>query len=177
MTNSLEEIDYLLARATPVDESIPAATLRRWRTDLVRASVFVSYAISVLSLDLGILNRSLESPGEDVLQSLVDDLPGLLASEWVGGGWSLSPDASVSVAAAAELAMDQSGRLLALHAEIVASDLANYDEVRALLERVEQQRAALTKRRDQLETRIRNIQETVLRQYATGAASVDDWLT
>ena len=56
---------------------------------------------------------------------MVDDLPDILANGWVGGGWSLSPDAAASVGAAAEIAMDQSNGLLRLHADVVMSDLAD----------------------------------------------------
>ena len=173
MVGSLDEIDSLLGRAAPIGESTAAATLRRWRTDLVRASVLVSYAIGVLSLDLEILTR-----GETVLsEDVVDDLPDILANGWVGGGWSLSPDAGASVGAAAEIAMDESTGLLALHAEVVMSDLADPEVVADLLTSVEELRAELVERREQLESRIRKIQEVVLAQYASGAASVDDWLT
>ena len=173
MVGSLDEIDSLLGRAAPIGESTAAATLRRWRTDLVRASVLVSYAIGVLSLDLEILTR-----GETVLsEDVVDDLPDILANGWVGGGWSLSPDAGASVGAAAEIAMDESTGLLALHAEVVMSDLADPEVVADLLTSVEELRAELVERREQLESRIREIQEVVLAQYGSGAASVDDWLT
>jgi hypothetical protein len=107
----------------------------------------------------------------------VDDLPDILADGWVGGGWSLSPDAGASVAAAAEVAVDQSDGLLRLHADVVMSDLADPDVVGELLASVEQLRAELVERRGQLESRIRRIQEAVREQYASGAASVDDWLT
>ena len=46
-----------------------------------------------------------------------------------------------------------------------------------LLADVEHLRAELVERRGQLESRIRRIQEAVRLQYASGAASVDDWLT
>jgi hypothetical protein len=174
--SSLEEVDAVLNEADPIDDSIPTATLRRWRTELVRASVFVSYAIGVLSLDVEVLGHPATSSNGDTLQSLVDDLPGLLASGWVGGGWSLSPDASASIAAAAEMAIDQSDGLLDLHAEVVTSELADPDVVRDLLARVEDHLQALIERKDRLEARIRRIQEVVLQQYGTGAASVDDWL-
>jgi hypothetical protein len=99
VVRSLEEIDSLLGRATPIDESTPTATLRQWRTDLVRASVLVSYGIGVLSLDVEILTRGGAALSEEVLAARVDDLPDILANGWVGGGWSLSPDAAASAAA------------------------------------------------------------------------------
>ncbi len=176
MTSSLEEIDAILQRTALVDETVPATTLRAWRTELVRASVFVSYAIGVLSLDLEVLTHTRPGLPEDALQSIVDDLPSLLASGWVGGGWSLSPDASLSIAAAAEVAADESEGLIGLHAELVESDLGDPAVVEDLFMRVDLQRVALTERRVQLEERIRHIQEVVLHQYATGAASVNDWL-
>jgi hypothetical protein len=176
---SLEEIDSVLERTATVEQSIPAATLRRWRNDLVRASVFVSYAIGVLSLDVEVLGHSPSAAPGMALESLVNDLPDILASGWVGGGWSLSPDASASVAAAAaaEAALDQSEGLLGLHMETVVSDLGDPDIVRDLLVRVELRLETLIDRRDQLESRIRRIQEVVLAQYGSGAASVDDWLS
>jgi hypothetical protein len=174
--NSLEEVDSVLDRANPVDESTSAATLRSWRTELVRASVFVSYALGVLSLDVEILNRRTSGSNEDALQSIVDELPEALAAGWVGGGWSLSPDASASIAAAAQVTLDQSGGLLELHAKVATCDLGDDDIVRDLLARIEQQRLELAERRDQLEHRIRRIQEVMLQLYASGAAAVDDWL-
>lgn len=176
MTYSLEEFDSVLSRADPVNVKTPAATLRKWRTELVRASVFISYAIGVLSLDLEILNRSLATEEEDVLQALVDGLPGILTSGWLGGGWSLSPDASASVGAASELAADQAQSLLGLHGELAASDLKDVEAVRDLLRRIEREREALIERRDKLEDRIRRIQETIREHYSAGNASIDDWL-
>jgi hypothetical protein len=177
VVRSLEEIDSLLGRTTPIGESTAPSTLRQWRTDLVRASVLVSYAIGVLSLDVEILTRDGAALSEEVLAARVDDLPDLLADGWVGGGWSLSPDATASVAAAAEVAMDQSDGLLRLHAAVVLSDLADPGVVDELLADVERLRAELVERRGQLEGRIRRIQEAVLAQYGSGVASVDDWLT
>jgi hypothetical protein len=173
---SVEEIDSILQRTSPVDESVPVATLRQWRIELVRTSVFVSYAIGVLSFDVEVLNHAEAGRAEDALQSIVDDLPGLLAAGWVGGGWSLSPDASASIAAAAQVEADESEGLLGLHAEMVSCDFGDLDVVRDLLARVEEQRDALIERRAQLEERIRQIQEIVLQHYSSGAASVDDWL-
>jgi hypothetical protein len=175
--SSLEEIDAVLSRTGPVSESVPPATLRQWRTELVRASVFVSYAIGVLSLDVEILTRAAAATCADVVQTTVDDLPDLLASAWVGGGWSLSPDAAASVAAAAEVALDESDGLLALHGTVATSDLDDPDVVADLLVLVQDHLQELIERREQLESRIRRIQDTVLRHYASGVASVDDWLT
>jgi hypothetical protein len=177
--SSLEQIDAVLSRSGPVDAATPPATLRAWRTELVRTSVFVSYAIGVLSLDVEILTRGAASSCADVVQTTVDDLPDLLASGWVGGGWSLSPDAAASVAAAAEaeVAMDESDGLLTLHAAVAMGDLDDADVVVELLAEIQAQLAALNERREQLESRIRAIQAAMLGHYTDGTASVDDWLT
>jgi hypothetical protein len=176
MDDDLGAIDELLRHAEEVESSMPTQRLREVRGELVRTSVFVSYAIGVLSLDLKILNRCWASPTEEVLQALVDDMPEMLTTGWVGGGWSLSPDASASVAAAAELSNEDSIRLLELHAELATSDLGDLDVVSNLLLRVKAQRSALCDRRDKLEKEIRSIQRMVQQHYASGAASVEDWL-
>lgn len=176
MTDSFDELDSLLERTQPIDLSIPAAVLREWRVELVRASVTVSYAIGVLSLDIDVLNRIRTSKDSDVLNGLIEDLPKILASGWVGGGWSLANDASASVGAAAELEENYAENLLELHAELAQSDLANPSILSDLIVRVEQQRESLSERRRQLETRIRQIQDVIRQQYATGTASIEDWL-
>jgi hypothetical protein len=176
MEDDLGAIDELLRYAEKVDLTMPTKTLREVRGELVRTSVFVSYAIGVLSLDLKILNRCWASDTDDVLEALVDDMPEFLTTGWVGGGWSLSPDASASVAAAAELSNEDSIRLLELHAELATSDLGDLDVVSSLLTRVKEQRGALCERRDRLEQDIRSIQRLVQQHYASGVTSIDDWL-
>jgi hypothetical protein len=176
VTNSLTEVEDLLRRAQPVDETTPLSELRQWRSELVRASVFVSYAIGVLSLDADILNQGLTTPSDTDLQSLIDNLPRLLASGWAGGGWSLSPDAIESVVAADILTRDYAQGLLGLHAQIVSSDLRDPQVIHEFLDRIKERKLALFDQRDQLEQRIRSIQSVVLHHYTTGAASVDDWL-
>lgn len=176
MEDDLAAIDELLRYAEKVDATMPTKMLREVRGELVRTSVFVSYAIGVLSLDLKILNRCWASPTEEVVQTLVDDMPEMLTTGWVGGGWSLSPDASASVAAAAELSSEDSIRLLELHAELATSDLGDLDVVQNLALRVKDQKSALCERREKLEQDIRKIQKLVQQHYASGVTSVDDWL-
>ena len=66
--------------------------------------------------------------------------------------------------------------LLDLHAELVTSDLGDLDVVSNLRGRVAQRREALGERRDRLEEAVRTIQQLVRQHYATGVATVDDWL-
>lgn len=176
MDEPLDVIDDLLQRTSTVDESISPATLREWRTNLVRVSVTVSYAIGVLSVDCEYLERCRQAPGDEVLQDLVDNLSQMLASSWVGGGWSLSPDASASVWAAEQLVTNESNVLLTLHTELATSDLGDPQRVADLLVRIRDFHDELTERRSRLEARIRSIQSAMLRHYKNGTASTSDWL-
>jgi hypothetical protein len=66
--------------------------------------------------------------------------------------------------------------LLDLHREMAGSDIGDPDVARALSVRMSGQRRALIERKNELQEEIDRIQELLLRQYATGAASIDDWL-
>jgi len=107
---------------------------------------------------------------------LVDNLPHLLATGWIGGGWSLSPDAVESVVAADNLTKGYARGLLGLHAQIVSSDLRDPQVINELLDRIKEEKFTLINRRVQLEERVRNIQNVMLDHYEAGTASVDDWL-
>lgn len=176
MVCSPADIEALLLQTEPMAESTPTATLRLWRAELVHVAVLVSYSIGVLSLDAAILERARVSSVDDVLQELVEDLAGIMTRGWVGGGWSLSPDASVSVAAAGSLDLEQAGELLELHGEMIVSDLNDALVLRNLYERVIAQRESLLVLNGRVESRIRDIQDVVRTQYQSGIASVDDWL-
>jgi hypothetical protein len=176
VTNSIDEIDAVLSRTQPVSEYTSLDNLRAWRDELVHTSVYASYAIGVLSLDQEILEQTHSATDPHDLQLLVDRLPQLLATGWVGGGWSLSPDAAASVRAADDLTRDYAQGLLGVHADLAASDLADSDTVYDLEARVKEQRGALCRRRDELEQRIRSIQIALRDRYKSGTASVDDWL-
>lgn len=174
MTKSWQEMDLLLSETVSASDTTSTATLRLWRGELVRASARVSYAISVLSLDIEILNRSLTSSSDDVLKALVEDLPGILASGWVGSGWSISPNALMPADPGFELDIDMG--LLDVHSEMVGSDLSDPNVIGELLVRIKQELQNLLHTKDLLEDRIRQIQVAVRKQYSTGVASVDDWL-
>lgn len=176
MKSSKQEIDLLISQSATAGEATPTSTLRQWRADLVRSSLSISHAISVLSLDIEILNYSLGSPSEDVLASLVEDLPEILTSGWMGGSWAQSPDPSTPVTGSAELEIDQAVELLDLHAEMVTHDLGDHKVVGELLARAKQERLGLYALKSQIESRLRGIHEAVRKQYASGVASVDDWL-
>ena len=74
VTNSIDEIDAVLSRTQPVSEYTSLDSLREWRGELVHTSVYVSYAIGVLSLDEEILEQTHSATDPHDLQLLVDRL-------------------------------------------------------------------------------------------------------
>jgi hypothetical protein len=59
---------------------------------------------------------------------------------------------------------------------MASSDLDDPRVARSLLARMMARRNGLIVRKNRLEKEISQIQEILLRQYAAGAASTDDWL-
>lgn len=171
-----DAVDDLLSWSEPVNDSVNPDTLREWRFDLIRCSVYLSYAVDVLSLDLRVLEQSRHAPDLDILQSLVDELPNLLASEAHGESTEVVSHNAAADVAVAELAINQAAGLLALHHELVESDLHDLDVIRRLVEDCERERERLLERRRRVDERVRQIQDTMQHHYASGAASTDDWL-
>jgi hypothetical protein len=157
MSLSLDELD-----------AAPATLLRQRRSALTPTWSYVAFAAEVLALDLQVLERQPRSGG-DQLHAIIDDLPDLMA----GAGddaWMLPMDIPDLFAAA-----DTDG-LLDLHREMAGSDLDDPDVAHSLLVRMNVRRSALIERKSRLEEEIDRIRETLLRQYASGTASTDDWL-
>jgi hypothetical protein len=176
MSRSLDELDAVLNSACQINDSVhindavPPTLLRQRRTALTPTWSRVSFAVEVLALDLEVLDRRTQSD-EDHLQAIIDDLPDLLTDRWHDDASLLAIDTPALIAAAA----DTDG-LLDLHQEMAGSDLDDPEVARSLLVRMNGQRSALIERKDRLEKEIDQIQETLLRHYATGTASTDDWL-
>jgi hypothetical protein len=59
---------------------------------------------------------------------------------------------------------------------LVSSGLGDDVVVRDLMQRIEEQRSALTHVKDELTHQLELIQQAVLKRYTTGGASVNDWL-
>jgi hypothetical protein len=167
MDLSLDAVDEVLSGTRPIGCSAPPKLLRQRRRELTATWSCASYAMEVLAFDLAVLNRAAHAV--DRLQAIVDDLPDLLAGSRDDGGWSLAVDLSDTNAVEAE-------RLLDLHEEMVSSDLDDPHVVRSLLVRMGARRTALTERKHHLETEMAEIKRALLKQYATGTASADDWL-
>jgi hypothetical protein len=170
----MDDIDRLLADASCLGGTTPAVHLRALRDELARAAVFLSYARHVLSVDLGILRNVPDHP--DALQELIDDLPRILIESSIGGGWSLSPDSQVTLAAADQAMAGQAGALMSTHAAMATTDFRSRTDVDAAISAVDGQLTVVSDRRDQVEQTLRDLQSTLVDQYRSGAAHVDDWL-
>jgi hypothetical protein len=149
-------------------DAAPATLLRERRRALTPTWSCVSFAAEVLALDLQVLERQPLSGG-DHLHAIIDDLSDLMAGRG-DDAWVLPMDIPDLFAAA-----DTDG-LLDLHREMASSDLGDPDVARSLLVRMNARRRALIERKHRLEEEMGGIRETLLRQYAAGTASTDDWL-
>jgi hypothetical protein len=172
---TLVDVDQLLETASALDSSTPAPRLRGGRDDLVHAAVLLSYARHVLSVDIGALQAIAEAPAQD-LQGLVDDLPRVLETASIGGGWSLSPDALATTASARQALEGAADGLMSAHGELARVDLRSREAVGDLLCELEAQRAMVSERREAVEKRVREIQALLVEQYKRGDADPDDWV-
>jgi hypothetical protein len=141
----------------------------------VHAAVLLSYARHVLSVDIGALQAIAEAPASD-LQALVNDLPRVLETASIGGGWSLSPDALSTTASARQAMEGAADGLMSAHSELARIDFRSREAVRDLLRELEAQLAIVAERRELVEKRVREIQALLVEQYKRGEADPDDWV-
>jgi hypothetical protein len=172
---TLLDVEELLATAEELDASTPSTRLRGRRDDLAHAAVLLSYARHVLSVDIGALRAIVEAPDPD-LQDLVDDLPRLLQEASIGGGWSLSPDASSSTASAREAMEGAADGLMSAHGDVARLDLRSPEQVQSVLLELEMQRATVSESRELVEKKVREIQALLVEQYKRGVADPEDWV-
>jgi hypothetical protein len=168
MSVPLDALDVEPNRVQPVDRAVSPRALGRQRTALTATRNCVFYAIEALALDLEILNRC--TPAAHDLQVIVDDLPDLLAGEQDHGAPSFPVDCSEAISAA------PSDGLLDLHLEMVSSDLGDPSVTRSLSVRMHARRRTLVERKQRLENEITQTKKELIRQYAAGIASAEDWL-
>jgi hypothetical protein len=175
MLLTLSDVDELLGTTSTLDSSTPAARLRGGRDDLVHVAVLLSYARHVLSVDIGALQALAEAPDPD-LQDLVDNMPRVLETASIGGGWSLSPDAPATTASARRAIEGAADGLMPVHAEMARIDLRSREAVQDTLRELEVQHATVAERREVVEKRVREIQAILVDQYKRGEADPDDWV-
>ncbi len=134
----------------------------------------LSYARNVLSIDVGVLRSALQ--GTSDLEATVDDLPGILASESIGGGWSLSCDSPIAMASARQALQGEAEGLLSAHGRIAEMDVSRPESVQSALEDVQEQLALVVECRETVERSLRQHQSAIVQRYKSGDADVDDWL-
>jgi hypothetical protein len=133
-------------------DAAPATLLRERRRALTPTWRCVSFAAEVLALDLQVLERHLLSGG-DHLDAIIDHLPDLMSGHG-DDAWVLPMDIP----------------------ELFAAADTNWQLDLHLLVRINARRRMLIERKHRLEEEMDGIRETLLRQYAAGTASTDDWL-
>jgi len=175
MLLTLVDVDQLLETTTALEPSTPAARIRGGRDDLVHVAVLLSYARHVLSVDIGALKALEETPPGD-LQALVDNMPRVLETASIGGGWSLSPDAPATTASARQALEGAADGLMPVHAQLVRLDLGSPVAVRETLRELEIQLTMVSERREMVERRVRELQKLLAEQYKRGEADPDDWV-
>ena len=175
MTVTLEDVDQLLDTTSAIGTGVSAARIRAWRDELAHVAVLLSYARHVLSVDLGVLRSAAES-AEGSFQSVVDELPELLAAASIGGGWSLSPDAPATMAPAEQVLEGEADGLLAAHGQLARVDISSPADIVTLIAEFEEEMSRVTERWELAEARLRKLQALLVTMYKSGDASVDDWL-
>ena len=148
--------------------------LRNARANLVTVAVFLSYAIGVLSVDLEIIHHS--ATNKDLIENLQSELPSILSKGWVGGGWSLSPEASASILAARELSEDYAQDLLQLHEKTALANFNNRGDIEQLEKEILEEKLRYTTTRDECEKMIKHIQSKLLALYNNKTIDPDQWL-
>jgi hypothetical protein len=172
---TVEDIDRLLDSTAAVGADLPVERIRAWRDELAHAAVLLAYARHVLSVDVRVLRDAMDSPGAS-FASVVSSLPETLASASLGGGWSLSPDAPATMNSAEQLIEGEADGLLGLHRRLARADISSPTELAPLVADLEVELAAVTRRWEDAEARLRNLQSQLVTKYKTQQASVDDWL-
>ncbi len=171
----LLDIDQLLDVTSSLDPSTSTHRIRAWRNELAHTAVLLSYARHVLSVDIGVLQSIIEDPAHD-LQALVNDLPRLLATASIGGGWSLSPDSIATMDSADRVLDGEADGLLSAHSKLALIDLHSDGVVAGTITELKAQLESVTDHLELVEKRLRELQVLMVDRYKSGAASADDWI-
>ena len=165
----LADIDQVLDESAQVEHAPESAPIRTWREELTLALESLAYARTVLSGDVAILRHGLRAGPDE--QSVVAELPTVMASQTWGEGWSapsntpgrwrVDPDVFV-----------RSDELMSAHQEMAQLDLSAPEQVTRVLGLLEEQLDALTERQGAVELRLEQIRSAIIRQYQRGAVSI-----
>jgi hypothetical protein len=168
------DIDQTLARTGTIDTTVSVRQLRGWRDDLAHAAVLLSYARHVLSVDIGVLRSISDDPGD--LDAMIGDLPRLLATASIGGGWPLSPDATTTMGSAGRVQTGEADALMSAHSQVAQVEFRSPEAVGRVIGELEAQLAVATDRLELVEAKVREIQAALVQRYKSGDATTGDWL-
>ncbi len=183
----LVDIDRLLETSADVELLGRSGPIRTWRDALTVVLELLTYAREILAADMAILRHPPTGQGPD-RQSLVDVLPGLVASPSWGDGWS-EPAGGVDDLDDLDdlddfddldgLAMDANfftwaAGLTSAHEEMARTDLSEPADVVRALAVVEEQLTALTERQQAVEARLQRIRRVIVREHQERAARARD---
>ncbi len=164
----LADIDQVLGESAGVEDAPEGAPVRTWREELTLALESLAYAGAVLSTDVAILRHCLRAGSDD--QSVVAELPAVMASQPWGEGWS-SPCDTPDRARMDPDVFVRSDMLMSAHQEMAQLDLSAPEQVARLLGLLEEQLGAVTERRGAVEIRLQQIRSAIIGQYQRGAVS------
>jgi hypothetical protein len=151
-----------------VEHASESAPIRTWREELTLARESLAYARAVLSSDVAILRHCVRVGSDE--QSVVAELPAIMASPSWGEGWS-SPGDTPDGSRANQDVLVRSDELMSAHQEMAGLDLSAPEQVARVLDLLEEQIGALTERRRAVEIRLKQIRSAIIRQYQRGAVS------
>ena len=107
----------------------------------------------VLSVDIGVLRSIADDPGDD-LDAVIEDLPRLLATASIGGGWSLSPDATTTMGSAGRVQAGEADALMSAHSQVAQVEFRSPEAVGRLIGELEVQLAVATDRLELVEAKV-----------------------
>jgi hypothetical protein len=169
----LADIDQILEESAGVEHAGGVAPIRVRRDELTLVLEALAYARWVLASDVALLRHCLATGGSDS-QTVVDELPKVMASQPWGEGWSAPCDPGDSSWMEREVFV-RCDQLMSTHLEMARTDLSSPDDVTRQLERLEQQLTVLTERQDAVVIRLTRIRAAIVRQYHEGAVASRSW--
>jgi hypothetical protein len=170
------DIDRTLEQSAPIDATLSVRQLRGWRDDLVHAALLLSYACHVLSVDLDVLHSIAAADPGDELDAVIEDLPRRLAAASIGGGWSLSPDATVTMASAGQVQEGEADALMSAHSQVPMVEFHSPEAVDRAIGELEAQLTMAKDRLGLVEAKVGDIQAVLVQLYKTGDAATGDWV-
>ena len=176
----LTDIDRLLEDSARIGQADPSTPIRAWRDELTMVLKSLDYAETVLGGDVEILRHALATRVSDT-ESLVRDLPRVLATRPWGDGWATPAGADLDLPIRENWESDwdvfrRSDLLMSAHQQMAYTDLTSRPDVQRVLRSVLEQLANLALRRETVEARLQEIRAAIVQEYRDGVVATRDWL-